>query len=220
MQRARLALLLLGTFTTATGVLIACSTDNGTTPIPREDAARPRSDGSSGGTSGGEEEEEQDAGPDAAGCDGGRSARSNRGVYCRSNAVDSDAGYCTVGDKTICCNDSKIGTQFEPGKCVAAEGECGFQGTGGREWHCTESDHCGGGQACCVIAGDDGTPRVFKDRCGERNNDANKKFVGGSRCKASCGTDELRLCAKDADCDGDKKCYFFDLSSRFTGVCE
>jgi hypothetical protein len=237
-HRTRLAILIAGTITTSLGgVLVACSTDNGNTqPLPGFDSGRPKdgssgTSGTSGGTSGGTSSGEGpvDAGED---CSSPKTPKSNAGVFCFKDALNADSkNYCTVGEKKICCADAKDdGGAFIKGECVAAtdngaggyeEGHCSYPpDKGGREWHCTEKSHCPTGSACCVTAGTGGDPLAQNDSCGTFKNSSDIKFVGGTRCKASCAATELTLCAKDDDCSGGKTCKFFNLASRFSGVCK
>lgn len=234
MQHARLALVITGTLVLGTaGVLVACSSDDGASPLPTYTPGPNDNKNTSGGTSGdqgtGDDDDDVDAGKDAGkpvDCKDPQTARSNPGVYCRKNAdgVDKD-GYCSDSDKPVCCSDGKPGAggDFLPGKCIATDGDCGYpkDTVGTRQWECTKSAHCGdNGPACCVIAGEGGNPLVQKDQCGERFNNSDIKFVGGSRCQPSCNTNELQLCAKDKDCAGGKTCKFINIASRFAGVCE
>lgn len=231
--RTHLAILIAGTIGTfAGGALVACTTDD-FIPIPGFDAGRPNAEGTSGGpndggrTNGGEGSE--DSGVD---CGAPKTPRANVGVYCRSGATGADSNdYCAVGTDKICCSDAKDDSgKFIKGECVVAtstgdgydEGHCSSPpGRGGREWHCTEKAHCPPSSACCVIAGTAGDPKATADRCGDLFNKAeNDAFVGGTRCKAACGSTELALCSKTEDCADGKTCKFFNLASRFTGVCQ
>jgi len=241
LQRTRrLAILMGGTLLATVGVLAACSTDNGTTPLPGQtgtDGGRDSSKGDSGGGNTDDEDgsSQKDAAPD---CEGAPKPRSNDGVFCFGGTDSTDAGECDPGESRICCADEKGSDgKFLKARCVVAEqdpsggykaGSCDFApDAGGREWHCTESRHCPNtGESCCVIAGTGGQPKANPDTqdfpgCGNFFNGDQGYFVGGSRCRANgCNAGELTLCTSDDECDNGQKCHFFDIANRYTGVCQ
>jgi len=237
----RLAIFLGGTLIATAGVLAACSTDNGTTPLPGQtgnDAGRDTS--RADGNNGNEDDDSsgnttKDAAPD---CEGAPTPRSNKGIFCFGGTDSNDAGQCDPAENKVCCADEKgPDGKFLKSKCAVATedqsggyqaGSCNFGAdAGGREWHCTESKHCPNqGESCCVVAGTGGPPKAQPDTrdfpgCGNFFNNDQGFFVGGSRCRADgCNAGELTLCSSDAECSGGQTCRFFELANRFTGVCQ
>jgi hypothetical protein len=103
---------------------------------------------------------------------------------------------------------------YEVGSCSA-----GAQ----QEWHCTEGSQCpGGGEICCAIKSEAGSPQANQD------NDfpgcpvyfTSGRFVGGTRCRETqCESGELQLCSSDAECKAGT-CHSVTISGRYTGVCK
>jgi hypothetical protein len=217
------------------GAVAACTTDNGTTPIPtRGDSGSPKDSGKKidSGDPDDQDLEDEDGGDGGVDCTKAPKPRESDGVYCRKGSEGSnDAGYCV---DSICCSDQDGGDgKYAPGKCVTPEqdtegyktGACNFpENSGGREWHCTESKHCPNtDEICCVAKGSGGNPSALTDKewpgCGVYQNSDTGKFISGTRCRSECETGELQLCSSDADCKTGK-CKFFELANRFTGVCK
>lgn len=231
----RLAFFFSGTLLATFAFVAACSTDNGETPIPvvTNDSGKTKK-GKDADTDGEDPDPTDDGGdtvPDAGApdCSAAPTLRQNAAVFC------FNAGQCKPGEAGICCADAKGSDgKFLPPKCAeAAEattgyevGSCEFaEGSGGREWHCTESAHCpNAGESCCVIGGTEGTPRAFPDSnfpgCGTYFNGDQGRNVGGSRCKTGCEAGELTLCSSDAECPTGTACHPIKLANRFTGVCQ
>lgn len=238
----RLAIILGASLLTTIGVLAACSTDNGTTPLPGQTG-----DGGGGGGKDGSKSDGNTVDPDddsgtkpkdgGADCSAAPKPRSNDGVFCFGGAGSNDGGQCDPAENKVCCADEKDSSgQFVPSKCaVATVGSEGYNAgscnltpdAGGREWHCTEAAHCpNSGETCCVIAGWGGSPQAQPDTkdfpgCGNFFNSASDFFVGGSRCRSGgCNAAELTLCSSDDECGNGTTCHFFKLANRFTGVCK
>ena len=234
----RLAVMFGGALLATIGVLAACSTDNGTTPLPGQTGGDSGRDPSKTDGSSTEEEDEtgggkKDAAPD---CEGAPKVRSNDSVFCFGGTDSNDAGQCDKAEKKVCCADEKgPDGKYVKAKCAVAteasegyeEGSCNLTpDAGGREWHCTEPSHCPNqGEACCVIAGRGGNPQAQPDTkdfpgCGNFFNNATDFFVGGTRCRAAgCNAGELTLCSSDEECKTGS-CHFFELANRRTGVCK
>jgi hypothetical protein len=229
-RNRRLVLTLAASLLATVGVLAACTTDNGTTPLPG--GGVDSGGGKDGAKSDGKvDEEEEDGGKPK---DGGTTAdcaaakpRSNKGIFCFGGAGSNDAGQCDPTDDQVCCADEKVGMNFADPKCAPAGG-CGFTpDAGGREWHCTEPSHCpGASPVCCVTKGWGGSPTTSPNTkdfpgCGVLFNGATDFFVGGSRCREdSCEAAELQLCSEDSECDSGQKCTLIKIANRFTGVCK
>ena len=236
----RLAMLLGGSLLATVGFLAACSTDNGTTPLPGQgnpDSGRDTKKDS--GDKADDDDDDTPGGSDAgADCSAAPKLRSNKGVFCFGGEGSNDAGVCDPADDKVCCADSKDPAtgQFVKARCAVATasgegyqaGSCNFPpDAGGREWHCTESKHCpNSGEACCVITGTGGqAPTAQPDKdfpgCGTFFNGDQGYFVGGSRCRANgCNSGELTLCTSDAECPNGTTCHPFKLANRFTGICK
>jgi hypothetical protein len=235
----RLAFLVGATLLASIGLLAACSTDNGNTPLPGQTGDGGGRDSAKGDGSGNPDDDGSTPGPKDGGadCSAAPKPRSNGGVFCFGGEGSNDGGQCDPGENKICCADQKDPStgMFVKAKCAVATpdtegyqaGSCNFPpDAGGREWHCTESKHCpNSGEACCVVAGSGGQPQAQEDKkdfpgCGNFFNTDQGFFVGGSRCRANgCNAGELTLCSSDAECETGT-CHFFKLANRFTGVCK
>lgn len=234
--RSRILIVLAGGLVSAAAILAACSTDNGSTPVPSIDSGRADTstgtDGSNNNTDG---NTPLDGGADCANVP---ETKSSVGPYCFSVADagpdgSSKSKNCNSAADEICCSGGSLGSDagFEPSTCKAPgtnasggynEGTCGFANPGGQEWHCTEKSHCPGqDELCCLIGSDAGSPKPGNnfDFPGCQAYFQSTTFTNGSRCrKTSCQAGEQTLCASDADCKSGK-CVPLKVAGRFTGYC-
>lgn len=244
----RLAIVFAGSLLATIGALAACSTDNGTTPTPgagtpdsgKKDAAKadgsdtdPDTDGDAG-----------DGGKKPGTCTNQPTVKSSVGPYCLGvpdGGPDGGSGgvNCDSSKHEICCSDGTLPGDaggYAPSECkvaaVSSEGyadspatcESTFTGTGGKEYHCTEADHCpGDGEFCCAYPAPPTTTltpghnKDFDDSCKAYYQSG--KYVGGTRCqKTGCGMGELTLCSKDEDCKAGT-CVPLSIEGRYTGYC-
>lgn len=222
----------LSTFAGASAIF-ACSTDNGTTqPLPSSQDVR-----SDRGNPDDPDAPIDPGAPDA--CADAFVPRPSPGPRCLG-VIDAggDGGTggknCT-GKVQICCSDGitpGTSNQFEPSECIDGtvsgngfvEGECTptFTGDGGSEWHCTEADHCpGSGAICCLLPSPAGNPIPAQHNdwpgCGTTKY-VPGRFVGGTRCRATCNAGELQLCSSTAECKAGE-CIFLETSGRNIGYC-
>src|SRR5690606_30079698 len=105
----------------------ACSTDNGTTPLPGQTAdsgKRETSTGSSGGDDQDGDTPQQDAGPDAD-CRNAPRLRSNdRGFFCAflprdAGSAEDAGGASNCSHDETCCNPAKVGNEFPKSFCAS-----------------------------------------------------------------------------------------------------
>lgn len=104
----RLAIVLGGSLFATLGFLAACSTDNGTTPLPGQTGTDSGRDTSK--TDGGDKADDDDddvtpvndAGRD---CSAAPKPRSNKGVFCFGGEGSNDGGSCDPAEKKVCCAD-------------------------------------------------------------------------------------------------------------------
>jgi hypothetical protein len=174
-----------------------------------------------------------DAAPDCANIP---VVQSNPGPFCfgvgdASTDGSASGANCPSAQGNICCSGDPIdGGAFVPSSCIApgnasvgyATGMCSYPNGGtGTEWHCTQASHCpNGGERCCAIKSAVGQPMPGQ------NNDypgcpvyfQSGRFVGGTRCQATCGAGELQLCSSNAECAAGT-CVPITISGRFTGYC-
>jgi hypothetical protein len=211
----------------AAAAIFACSTDNGPSTINTLDA---RSESSSGG-----EDAPIEPGPDA--CADAFVPRQSAGPRCLG-VVDAGGDGATfskncAGKTQICCSDGRFSDGgFAGSDCLNAtvtgnsfqEGQCAptFQGDGGKEWHCTEAAHCPGtGSVCCMIGSTEGNPIPSGNNdwpgC-ETTKFQNSRFIGGTRCRATCNAGELQLCSSSAECKAGN-CIFLEAENRNIGYC-
>lgn len=178
----RLAILLGGTLLATVGVLAACSTDNGTTPLPGQTGNDSGRDSSK--TDGGDNNEEDDADTPKDGggadCSEAPRLRSNDrgGFFCSFFTRDAGAGDAggrsNCADDETCCNPGKGGDgEFPPSFCAETETKggnapaaCAAQAAangstwtaGSSAWECGDKNNCDDGQVCCLITWADAGP--------------------------------------------------------------
>lgn len=236
----RFAILFGGAFVATLGAIAACSTDNGTTPLPTGNAGNDSGRDSARADGSGNDDEKDDSGTPSGG-DGGADCgnlpkpRPGIGPYCLG--VDAGKGVnCDSEKNEVCCSDGKLegSDEFAASECKAATksasggynvGGCDstYQGDGGKEYHCTGPDHCPGeGEYCCAV------PNVGVTTLAPGTNNKfptckayyqNGRFTAGTRCKADgCAPGDLTLCAKDEDCKAGT-CVPLSLEGRDVGYC-
>jgi hypothetical protein len=174
-QRFRRLALFVGATTLATGGLfmLACGTDNGTTPVPPPPEASTNKD-TGGGNDGG-------PGSDGSVPDGstGADADCSKNPVLHDNttgfrcpfidAGGADAGSNCTNDQTCCETSDKVGSAFQPSYCTTAPAatkttldavqSCKTGAVAnnssfdaGNAWQCEDKFACGAGQVCCMIA--------------------------------------------------------------------
>lgn len=179
----RLAIVFGGSLLVTLGFLAACSTDNGTTPLPgtsgtdsgRDTGKKPGEDGSvdpddDGGT------KPNDSGT-TADCSTAPRLRSNtNGFFCAFFSRDGGAdagGNRNCANDEICCNPGPKtpgGNDFPKSFCAnktAATNECATQAVAqGSEWvqarsttwECADKNACADGESCCMYTWADAGP--------------------------------------------------------------
>jgi hypothetical protein len=233
----RLAIVFGGGLLVTVGVLAACSTDNGTTPTPTQtspDAAHPKTDS---GNPDATTTPPTDGGAD---CGNVPSVKSSAGPYC-FDVVDGGADGaaksidCNSANHEVCCTSVADDGGFGDSICAVAtvdntnggyHAACNtaLPGDGGKEYQCTEADHCpGSGESCCAMpfAGDTVglKPGGNNDYPGCKAYFQSGKYVSGSSCKKNgCAPGELTLCASDNDCTAGT-CVPIKIDGRYTGYC-
>jgi hypothetical protein len=222
----RLAIILGGTLFASVGlVLAACSTDNGSTPLPGQTADASRRETGTG-SSGGEDEQdgdapERDAGADADCRNAPRLRNNDEGFFCAFLPRDAGAGGgSNCGHDETCCNPAAVDGGFPTTFCAstprrqkggtngatacaaqaAAKGSTWTAGKG-TTWECGDKNNCDTGQVCCMFT----DPAVEGDKVNIGKNlnkqipeacDAKQAFkYGGTRCAPDCAADEIQLCS-------------------------
>ncbi|HVH45581.1 MAG TPA: hypothetical protein VM925_24675 [Labilithrix sp.] len=176
----RLAIVFGGALLTTIGVLAACSTDNGTTPVPGQNGTDSGSNNTK--TDSGKVDTDTDgaASPSDAGADCSEAPRlrsNTSGFFCGffrrdASAPDSGSGSLSAcsNDET-CCNPGKGGgADFPPSFCAKTphdekggdngQTECADQAdengstwnvSGSTTWECGDKNNCDDGQVCCLV---------------------------------------------------------------------
>jgi hypothetical protein len=222
----RLAIILGGTLFASVGlVLAACSTDNGTSPLPGQTGDASRRDTSTGSRGGEDEQDgeapEQEAGADADCRDAPRLRDNDQGFFCAFLPFDAGgAGRSNCSHDETCCNPAKVDGGFPKTFCAstpraekggtngatacaaqaAAKGSIWTNGQG-TTWECGDKNNCDTGQVCCMFT----DPAVQDDKVNIGKNlnkqipaacDAKQAFkYGGTRCARNCAADEIQLCS-------------------------
>lgn len=245
--KGRKAVLFLGGAFVVTGSLfaVACGTDNGdadTTPLPTPDGSR--ADGRATGD--GSTTEPGDGGTTTisdASIDCGEVPflpNNATGFYCPFKDRDAGDGgrlASTCANTETCCSPNQVGGNFPPAFCATSKtaGSCQSQAAqfssnwsaGGTSWQCGDKRNCGSNEQCCMLSQPDaGTNKV---NVGATNNTDWPKACGvleayrwnGTACKATCATDELKMCNADSDCSANQKCtpFFVQVGNRYFGYC-
>lgn len=175
----RLAMVIGGTLLSTIGFLAACSTDNGTSPLPGQtngtDSGRSKGDGGSSTDDDEDEDSGSSSGKDAAStadCSTAPKLRNNEpGFFCsfftRDAAAGDAGGKSNCANDEICCNPGPKtpgGKDFPPSFCADKSGgggnaACAAQaGDNASEWveersstwECGDKNACGG-QKCCMF---------------------------------------------------------------------
>ena len=238
----RLAIVFGGSLLATIGFLAACSTDNGTTPLPGQtgtDGGRDSAKGDGSNNDNDGDDSSTPVGDGGADCANIPTVKSSPGPFCFTVLDGGGNGQtksinCNAANHEVCCSDGRLDDGgFAPSECKVVttsggggynEGACAptFEGDGGKEYHCTEQDHCPGqGESCCAV------PREVTNLTPGKNNDfpgcqayfQSGRYVAGTRCKKDgCAPGDLTLCSSDADCKAGK-CVPLSLEGRYTGYC-
>lgn len=250
-QTRRLIILVGGASITAIGLtLAACSTDNGSSPLPGQgDSGRGGTKDTGTTPDDDSSVAEKDADPTTADCGSAPKLRSNtNGFYCSFFKRDGGAG--DAGSASNCANDE---TCCSPGKnsdgtfpatfCATASEKGGSEGqtvcaaqasahdsawnaTGSSTWECADSVGCGTGKVCCLFTAPDAGGVVnignSTDKSIPKECKAQQAYKqGGTRCADSCTADEIKLCSKtDDNCSGSAKCTPFQALFRDLSYCK
>jgi hypothetical protein len=230
-QRFRKLALFIGATSLAAGglVVVACGTDNGTTPTPGLPEASVKETGA-----GSETGPTPEAGPQPDG--GGADADCSKNPILHDNttgyrcpfidAGGAEAGSNCTNTQTCCETSDKVGTAFQPSYCtpggakgtVDAVTECKAGAAAnnssfdaGNAWECEDKSACTAGQICCMIV-DPGqmamgkTLGIGNTLAADKNHPpacgVQRAFnEGGSRCRTAttCPTGEKILCSKTDD---------------------
>jgi hypothetical protein len=248
-QRFRKLALFVGATSLAAGglVVVACGTDNGTTPTPALPEASVKE------TGGNETGPTPEAGPQPDG-GGGADADCSKNPVLRDytnnfrcafiNPDAGDAGSNCHNGETCCeTSDKTADGGFEPSYCASGakgDGTLTCQNAAlannstfvkGDAWECADKNACAAGQVCCMIV-DPGQMAMGKT-LGIGNTLATDKNhppacgvqrafnEGGSRCKATCATGDKKLCSlSDDNCAAPTKCTpFVDFQQTHRGTC-
>lgn len=221
------------------GLIVACSSDDKSTPLPTNNVdGSTKSDGGTTNDSGGPGTGD-DSGDGDGGTEGGADCskdpvlrKTDAGIRCAFMAPDS--GSICQSDQ-ICCNTESKATG--PGFCAdgpkngtdspcVAQAPNGstFNANKGKAWECIDKNQCGSDQICCMIQ-DEG--RLDLDPKNKLNigrtpstdtkhppacNVQRAYNEGGSRCRPTSGgclDPELRLCSLNDDCGPNATCTPF-----------
>jgi hypothetical protein len=228
--------------------VVACGTDNGTTPTPMIEAGSPKDSGGGGTDSG---PMDMDSSTPVDGGDSGVDCSKNPVLHdfttgFRCPFVDSgifDGGQC-LNTETCCETSDKVGANYQPSYCaVGKNGDTTCQGAAaangstfntGDAWECNDNKACGGTGVCCMIISpgqaDAGktlnigntlaSDTKHPPACGVK-----RAFnEGGSRCRAgtNCPAGEIKLCSlSDMNCGAGTKCTpFVDFQQTHHGACQ
>lgn len=179
-QTRRLIIILGGAMLSAAGLtLAACSTDNGSTPLPTAGSDSGRDTGGNTGKDTGSPTENDG---DTPGQDGGGGAdcgdapslhKTTSGFFCafyKDGGMADAGGNSNCANNETCCNPGKNGATFPPSFCASTpasgkgdngQDECNAQATaksgvawvaaGSSTWECASSENCGAGNTCCIV---------------------------------------------------------------------
>lgn len=177
-RNRRLTVVFAGALLTTAGLLAACSTDNGATPLPQAGTDSGRNPSRTDDGADDDDVVEPDAGVtdeiDADCSSAPRLRKNDKGFFCsffrRDGGTDSGAGPTACGNDETCCNPgANPGGGFPPSFCAStprtdkgddnAAAACAAQaedhGSTWNEdksstWECGDSNNCGAGQVCCL----------------------------------------------------------------------
>jgi hypothetical protein len=245
----RLAIALGGALLTTVGFLAACSTDNGTTPIPTTTGGG--DSGNKKGDSGGSSTDDDDSGS-KVGTDGGASADCATAPKLRNNdqgfrcafLTPPDGGSRNCGNDEVCCNPGaktaggkdfpnsycapKSGGADGPAACAAGATAAGSEwvATKSSTWQCADKSACGG-KKCCMFtwASTDPNDKVNIGKTLDKDIPAACNALmafkaGGTRCADECDATEIPLCSlSDDNCSGNQTCTPFS-AYRDLGYCK
>jgi hypothetical protein len=239
MQGFRKLALFVGAASLAGGgvFVVACGTDNGSSTVatPQVEAGRSDTGTTPVDSGGGTDSAAPDSGVD---CSKNPKLRDNTAAFrCAFLAADSGAdggAASTCANTETCCNTGdKVGTAFQPAFCASAKGGdtvCAAQAASkgstyatGSAWECADNSACGGATpVCCMIQDPARLVLSSKNTLNIGNTPATDKNhppacgvqrvynEGGSRCKASCATADIKLCSlTDTSCGAGTTCTPF-----------
>jgi hypothetical protein len=240
-QRFRRFALFFGATALAGGglIMVACGTDNGTTPTPSLEASTPK-DGS------GNNSETSTTNPDGGGiADAAAEADCTKdpklrdytaGFRCAfSDAGGRDSGSNCTNVETCCNSEDKVGTAFQPSFCAVGKNgdttcKAGAAGANssfdaGNAWECADKNACNAGQICCMVvdqaqAAAGKSLNIGNTLASDKNHPpacgVKRAFnEGGSRCRTpampgACPAGEIKLCSlSDQNCGGGTTCTPF-----------
>lgn len=220
----RLAMLLGGSILATVGFLAACSTDNGTSPLPGTGTDSGRDTKKDGGDTADDDDDDTtpgDGGTDPDCANAPKLRKSNdQGFYCAFFTRDAAAGDAGAGgnrncsnDET-CCNPGKgADGKFPPSFCASTPRDtkggnngqtaCNAQAAAngsnwagsGSTWECGDKTNCDTGEVCCMFTWDGGAND--KVNLGPlQDNDVNKQCKALQAYKQG-GTRCATSCASD-----------------------
>ena len=222
-RNRRLAIFLGGTLLATVGVLAACSTDNGTTPLPGQtgtDSGRDSSKADGNNNTDDDGATPTDDGVAGADCGLAPRVRSNdRGgffcsFYSRDAAAGDAGGRSNCSDDETCCNPGKDGNDFPPSFCAQtdrgdkggdnAQAACAAQAAANGSswvgtataWECGDKNNCDNGQVCCLTTWADAGP-MDKVNIGNSLDEDIPKSCGALQAFKQGGTKCAAACAAD-----------------------
>lgn len=222
--RRRLAVFVGGALLALVGVLAACSTDNGATPLPGQTGTdsghnTPRPDSGDG-------EDGDDASTplnDGGGADCGLAPRlrsNDRGgffcsFYSRDAAAGDAGGRSNCADDETCCNPGRDGKDFPSSFCAQTDrsdkggdngqAACAEQAeandskwvaSGSSTWECGDKNNCAEDQVCCLVTWMNAEP-TDKVNIGNSLDEDIPKACGALQAFKQGGTKCAASCAAD-----------------------
>ncbi len=242
MFNRRLALILGSAAIMGAGALaVACGTDNGTTPLPGDkDASTGGVDGSTG----------NDVDGSMPGTDSGGMMDMDAGVDCgklptlhapgagafcpfqEGGTGDASAkffGNCGAG-QTCCDYQGATAPNEPPAQCITGTSAVCPAAPAMYTlipWECDTASQCPtAGNVCCMFTSAFGVDAgksvtVAPDTITCPSGALLKgKYVGGTKCEATCATGEIKVCGSDTDCTGGTHCTAFSTNAKNLGLCK
>jgi len=170
----RLALFFIASMLTGVAVLVACDTDNATTPLPgggsssSSSSGKPPANGDDDDTTGDDDDSTVVDGGSKADCGTAPRLRTtSAGFYCgffKDGGADS-GGTRNCSNTETCCNPGKDGADQPLSFCAEgtknnnAQAKCKslapgygttWVETGSTTWECASTTNCGGTKKCCA----------------------------------------------------------------------
>ena len=196
----------------ALAALEACSSDNGTTSSSGTVVQPPDAGAKDSNVEDTFVPESDSAPPGDAGSDCGKAAslhpnKGDGGIYCPFSAPPGGKNVYCLETEQCCENPAGAGVST----CVAKGTACPVANA--TVWECEDPLDCAG-KKCCAHSGDGGTVTIASDTCGPYLS----KF-SGTRCETACGTGELTVCEKQAECTTGT-CTAVKPKGNDIGVCK